>query len=155
MLSVKDYSFVWVVEIWHKHLSLYTVFPSLQRNPRNDSPVIGTCVIFMLNHRKRIHILSSACTWAEMCLSFFKIFLYLFSCFRPCLQHTGYSLHHAGSPTVVRRLSSCGPAQVLHGMGILVAPPRIEPVSPASHGRFLTTGPPGKALSFFRFGLRL
>ena len=29
--------------------------------------------------------------------------------------------------------------------GILVSPPGIRPVSPPSHGSFLTTGPPGKS----------
>ena len=33
--------------------------------------------------------------------------------------------------------------------GILVSPPGIEPGSPALHGKFLTTGPPGKSLFLF------
>ena len=47
-----------------------------------------------------------------------------------------------------RRLSSCGSrAQLLRGMW---DPPRpgLEPVSPASAGRFSTTAPPGKPPSF-------
>ena len=65
-----------------------------------------------------------------------------------------------GPPTIVaspaaehrpqtRRLSNCGPrAQPLRGMR---DPPRpgLEPVSPASAGRFSTTAPPRKPLSFF------
>ena len=35
-------------------------------------------------------------------------------------------------------------AQLLHGMWILVPRAGIEPVSPASQGRFSTSGPPGK-----------
>ena len=49
-----------------------------------------------------------------------------------------------------RRLSSCGSwAQPLHGMW---DPPRpgLEPVSPASAGRFSTTAPPGKPLVYFK-----
>ena len=43
-----------------------------------------------------------------------------------------------------RRLSSCGSrAQLLHGMWDLPRP-GLEPVSPASAGRFSTTAPPGK-----------
>ena len=43
-----------------------------------------------------------------------------------------------------RRLSSCGAqAQLLHGMWDLPRP-GLEPVSPASAGRFSTTAPPGK-----------
>ena len=48
-----------------------------------------------------------------------------------------------------RRLSSCGSrAQLLRGMWDL---PRagLEPVSPALAGRFSTTAPPGKPLSYF------
>ena len=48
-----------------------------------------------------------------------------------------------------RRLSSCGSrAQLLRGMW---DPPRpeLEPVSPASAGRLLTTAPPGKPLKYF------
>ena len=42
------------------------------------------------------------------------------------------------------RLSSCGArAQLLRGMWDLPRP-GLEPVSPASAGRFLTTAPPGK-----------
>ena len=43
------------------------------------------------------------------------------------------------------RFSCCGMwAQLLHGMWILVPRAGIEPVSPASQGRFSTSGPPGK-----------
>ena len=43
-----------------------------------------------------------------------------------------------------RRLSNCGSrAQVLRGMWDLPRP-GLEPVSPASAGRFSTTAPPGK-----------
>ena len=48
-----------------------------------------------------------------------------------------------------RRLSNCGSrAQLLRGMW---DPPRpgLEPVSPALAGRFSTTAPPGKPLSFY------
>ena len=43
---------------------------------------------------------------------------------------------------MVHGFSSCTTAH-----GILVPRPRIEPVSPALEGGFLTTGPPGKARS--------
>ena len=33
--------------------------------------------------------------------------------------------------------------------GVLVSPPRIEPMSPASQGRFLTTGPSGRSHTNF------
>ena len=47
-----------------------------------------------------------------------------------------------------RRLSSCGSrAQLLHGMWDLPRP-GLEPVFPALAGRFLTTAPPGKPLTF-------
>ena len=47
-----------------------------------------------------------------------------------------------------RRLSSCGSrAQSLRGMWDLPRP-GLEPVSPASAGRFSTTAPPGKAYCF-------
>ena len=52
-----------------------------------------------------------------------------------------------------RKLSSCGSrAQLLRGMW---DPPRpgLEPVSPALAGRFSTTAPPGKPLSFLIIGL--
>ena len=49
----------------------------------------------------------------------------------------------------MRRLSSCGSrAQLLCGMWDLPRP-GLEPVSPASAGRFSTTAPPGKPLSKF------
>ena len=48
-----------------------------------------------------------------------------------------------------RRLSSCGSrAQLLRGMWDLPRP-GLEPVSPASAGRFSTTAPPGKPLFLF------
>ena len=48
-----------------------------------------------------------------------------------------------------RRLSSCGSrAQLLRGMWDLPRP-GLEPVSPASAGRFSTTTPPGKPYSIF------
>ena len=56
------------------------------------------------------------------------------------LRSTGSSLRRAGS-LVVARGFSCPVA-----CGILVPQPGIEPVSTALEGRFLTTGPPGKAL---------
>ena len=64
-----------------------------------------------------------------------------------------------GTPTIVaspvtehrlqtRRLSNCGSrAQSLCGMWDLPRP-GLEPVSPASAGRFSTTAPPGKPLIF-------
>ena len=55
----------------------------------------------------------------------------------------------AGHRLQTRRLSNCGPrAQPLRGMW---DPPRpgLEPVSPASAGRFSTTAPPGKPQLFF------
>ena len=48
-----------------------------------------------------------------------------------------------------RRLSSCGSrAQLLRGMWDLPRP-GLEPVSPASAGRFSTTAPPGKPENLF------
>ena len=48
-----------------------------------------------------------------------------------------------------RRLGSCGSrAQLLRGMWDLPRP-GLEPVSPASAGRFPTTAPPGKPTSFY------
>ena len=53
-------------------------------------------------------------------------------------------LSSCGSWALECRLSSCGAqAQLLRGMWDLPVP-RLEPVSPALAGRFLTTGPPGK-----------
>ena len=52
-----------------------------------------------------------------------------------------------------RRLSSCGTrAQLLRGMWDLPRP-GLEPVSPASAGRFLTTEPPGKPYFFLNLFL--
>ena len=49
----------------------------------------------------------------------------------------------------MRRLSSCGSrAQLLCGMWDLPRP-GLEPVSPALAGRFSTTAPPGKPLTYF------
>ena len=46
-----------------------------------------------------------------------------------------------------RRLSNCGSrAQLLRGMWDL---PRLEPLSPALAGGFLTTAPPGKPFTVF------
>ena len=39
--------------------------------------------------------------------------------------------------------------------GILVPQPGTEPASPALQGRFLTTGPPGKSLTFTFYGALL
>ena len=51
-----------------------------------------------------------------------------------------------------RRLSSCGSrAQLLRGMWDLPRP-GLEPVSPASAGRFSTTAPPGKPTKHFLKG---
>ena len=53
-------------------------------------------------------------------------------------------LSRCGSWVVEHRLSSCGAwAQLLRGMWDLPGP-RLEPMSPALAGRFLTTAPPGK-----------
>ena len=65
-------------------------------------------------------------------------------------RHTGFSscgmrLSSCGSWALERKLSSCGiQAQLLRGMWDLPGP-RLEPVSPALAGRFLTTAPPGKS----------
>ena len=49
----------------------------------------------------------------------------------------------------MRKLSNCGSrAQLLCGMWDLPRP-GLEPVSPALAGRFSTTAPPGKPLTFF------
>ena len=39
----------------------------------------------------------------------------------------------------------------LKACGILVPCPRIDPISPALEGGFLTTGPPGRSLEFLFF----
>ena len=39
---------------------------------------------------------------------FFFMFIYLFGCVRSWLQHSGFSLGHAGSFVVEHDLSSCG-----------------------------------------------
>ena len=70
------------------------------------------------------------------------------------LQHTGSSLHHAGSFLAVHRLPSCGSVVVVSRLscfvacGILVPQPGIEPESPALEGEVLTTRPPGKSLNW-------
>ena len=57
-------------------------------------------------------------------------------------------LSSCGLWALEHRLSSCGArAYLLHGMWDLPGP-GLEPVSPALAGRFLTTAPPGKSLSF-------
>ena len=67
-------------------------------------------------------------------------------CIRSSLQHTGSSLHHVGSFHCSTH-SSCGMQahQLWHSCSvacrILVSQPRIEPMSPALQGTFLTTGP--------------
>ena len=54
-----------------------------------------------------------------------------------------------------RRLSNCGSrAQLLRGMWDLPRP-GLEPVSPALAGRFSTTAPSGKPLSFYSFLIKL
>ena len=58
----------------------------------------------------------------------------------------------AGHRLQTRRLSSCGSwAQLLCGM-TRSSRPGLEPVSPALAGRFSTTAPPGKSLSFTLMG---
>ena len=42
---------------------------------------------------------------------------------------------------------ACGPC----GLWDFSSPTRIESISPALEGRFLTTGPPGKPLNYFLF----
>ena len=60
---------------------------------------------------------------------------------------------HAGSA-----VSVCV-VQLLCGVGILVPLPRIKPVSSASQGGFVISGPPGKFCHFhfyiFGFGIRV
>ena len=57
-------------------------------------------------------------------------------------RHVGFS--SCGLWALEHRLSSCGTrASLLHGMWNLPGP-RLEPVSPAWAGGFLTTAPPGK-----------
>ena len=54
-----------------------------------------------------------------------------------------------GSQTLEQRLSSCGAqAQLFRGMWDLPGP-RLEAVSPALAGGFLTTAPPGKSPRYF------
>ena len=67
-------------------------------------------------------------------------------------RHTGFS--SCGSRAPERRLGSCGArAQLLRGMWDPPGP-GLEPVSPASAGRFSTTAPPGKpSKSIFFFNI--
>ena len=63
--------------------------------------------------------------------------------------HRVLSVAH-GTFTAAHGLSSCGVGPNCPIVcGILVPRPGIEPVSPASEGRFLTTGPPEKSLQGF------
>ena len=50
------------------------------------------------------------------------------------------------------KVFSCGTRCCPVACGILVPQPRIEPVSPALEGRFLTTGLPGKSLLLMAYG---
>ena len=52
-------------------------------------------------------------------------------------------MFHCGTQAA-EHLGSAGPV----AYGILVPRPGIKPVSSALQGRFSTTGPPGKSLSF-------
>ena len=62
-------------------------------------------------------------------------------------RHAGLS--SCGSQALEHRLRSCDArAQLPHGMWDLPGP-GLEPVFPALAGKFLTTAPPGKSLSFF------
>ena len=59
-----------------------------------------------------------------------------------------HGLSSCGSRALEHRLSSCGAqAQLLRGMWDLPGP-GLEPVSSALAGRFLTTVPPGKSLTY-------
>ena len=83
-----------------------------------------------------------------LCIIFKIIYLYIFGCIRNSCgmqahEHEGSSLRHSGSVLVVCRLSCPKVCE------ILVHQPRIEAVSPALEGGFLTTGPPGKFLCHF------
>ena len=67
---------------------------------------------------------------------------------RPGFRGCGSWLSSCGSQALEHRLNCCGPrAYLLLGMGDL-PDPGIEPVSPALVGRFFTTEPPGKSMSF-------
>ena len=73
----------------------------------------------------------------------FDFFYFLLIWVRPSsLQHVGSSLQRVGSVAVVHGLSRSS------ARGILVPGPRIETVSLALQGRFLTTGPPWKSCQF-------
>ena len=64
---------------------------------------------------------------------------------------TARGLKSCGLQALEHRLSSSGTwASLLRGMWDLPGP-GIEPVSPAREGGFLTTVPPGKSLSIFKF----
>ena len=109
-------------------------------------------------------------------ISFFLNFIYLFlavlglrfcaRAFSSCGEQGPLFIAVRGALTIAaslvaehrlqtRRLSNCGSrAQSLHGMWDLPRP-GLEPVSPALAGRFSTTVPPGKPLSFLSsFGVR-
>ena len=68
--------------------------------------------------------------------------IYLFSCVRSQLQHVGSFSACRGLVTVAHKHSCSSVGR------ILVPRPRIEPMSPALHSTFLTTGPPEKSLGF-------
>ena len=72
-------------------------------------------------------------------LSFFK-YLFMSLC-RVSVEAS--EMFHCGTQAA-GHLGSAGPV----AYGILVPRPGIEPVSSALQGRFSTTGPPGKSLSF-------
>ena len=101
---------------------------------------------------------------------FFKVFIYLFMAvlglrfcaraFSSCGKRGSLFIALRGPLTIaaflvaehrlqMRRLSNCGSrAQLLCGMWDLPRP-GLEPMSPASAGRFSTTAPPGKPPSLF------
>ena len=65
-----------------------------------------------------------------------------------------------GKPGMLQSMGSQSRTQLsnwteLNWCGILVPWPGIKPTSPALEGRFLTTGPPGKSLSWFSSWLHL
>ena len=83
-------------------------------------------------------LLSHCDVWASHCSGN--------SCGASALVYVGFS--SCGSQALERRLSSCGTwAWLLLGMWDLPEP-GIEHMSPSLAGRFFTTEPPGKPLSF-------
>ena len=81
---------------------------------------------------------------------FFLCKFYLFGCVGSQWQHEGPLLHHVRSfvPASPGSLVAARGLSCFTACGTLVLLSRIEPLSSALQGRYLTSGPPGKSLDF-------